>query len=143
MSTGSLSEEQQHFFEDLLAYLREELEARKDPEGVEQRARMFAFLGGEAGRAWVFRDKHLAEKGLIYMAKKGKRQLKHIDELTPHDVPAIMAEMEATVAVSGEYMEEDGVVYVLEYGGHKVTTPDVGDPSAPLRARWNELKNAW
>ena len=37
-----LTGEQRRFFEDLLAYLRDELEARKDPEAAEQRARMFA-----------------------------------------------------------------------------------------------------
>src|SRR4028119_231252 len=48
--------EQWRFFEELLAYLREELEARRDPEGVEQRIRMFASLAGEAGRDQVLKD---------------------------------------------------------------------------------------
>ncbi|MCA1738235.1 MAG: hypothetical protein LC740_05210 [Actinobacteria bacterium] len=42
-----MTEEQRRFFEELLAYLRDELKARKDPEDTEQRARMFASLAGE------------------------------------------------------------------------------------------------
>lgn len=144
LNTGfPVGEEQRLFFEELLAYLRGELEARKDPEGVEQRVRMFASLAGEAGRYWALEDKRLAEQGLVYLARRGKKYLKHVDELTLADVPDIMAEMEATVAVSGEYVESDGVVLIFEYGGHKLTTPDVGDPGAPLRARWRELKSEW
>ena len=135
--------EQWRFFEELLAYLREELEARRDPEGVEQRISMFASLAGEAGRDQVLKDKRLAEEGFVYLSKKGERRLRHIDELTLLDVPAVLAEMEKTAAVSGEYMESDGAVYIMEYGGRKIVTPDPGDPSAPLRARWRELKDGW
>lgn len=135
--------EQWRFFEELLAYLREELEARRDPEGVEQRIRMFASLAGEAGRDQVLKDKRLAEEGFVYLSEKGERRLRHIDELTLLDVPAVLAEMEKTAAVSGEYMESDGAVYIMEYGGRKIVTPDPGDPSAPLRARWRELKDGW
>ncbi len=138
-----LTGEQRRFFEELLAYLREELEARKDPEGVEQRVRMFASLAGEAGKDQVLRDKRFAEEGFVYLSEKGERRLKHIDELTPLDVPAVLAEMEKTAAVSGEYMESDGAVYIIEYGGRKLITPDPGDPSAPLRTRWRELKDGW
>ena len=135
--------EQWRFFEELLAYLREELEARRDPEGVEQRIRMFASLAGEAGRDQVLKDKRLAEEGFVYLSEKGERRLRHIDELTLLDVPAVLAEMEKTAAVSGEYMESDGAVYIMEYGGRKIVTPDPGDPSAPLRARWRDLKDGW
>jgi hypothetical protein len=135
--------EQRSFFEELLAYLRNELEARKDPEAVEQRARMFAALAGEVGRAQVLRDQRLAEEGFVYLSKEGKQRLKHIDELTYLDVPAILAEMEKTTAVSDEYVESDGAVYVIEYGGRKLITVDPGDPSAPLRTRWRELKGEW
>lgn len=135
--------EQWRFFKELLAYLREELEARRDPEGVEQRIRMFASLAGEAGRDQVLKDKRLAEEGFVYLSEKGERRLRHIDELTLLDVPAVLAEMEKTAAVSGEYMESDGAVYIMEYGGRKIVTPDPGDPSAPLRARWRELKDGW
>jgi hypothetical protein len=135
--------EQWRFFEELLAYLREELEARRDPEGVEQRIRMFASLAGEAGRDQVLKDKRLAEEGFVYLTEKGERRLRHIDELTLLDVPAVLAEMEKTAAVSGEYVESDGAVYIMEYGGRKIVTPDPGDPSAPLRARWRELKDGW
>lgn len=135
--------EQRRFFEELLAYLREELEARRDPEGVEQRIRMFVSLAGEAGRDQVLKDKRLAEESFVYLSEKGERRLRHIDELTLLDVPAVLAEMEKTAAVSGEYMESDGAVYIMEYGGRKIVTPDPGDPSAPLRARWRELKDGW
>ena len=138
-----LTEEQRRFFEQLLAYLRDELEARKDPEAVEQRVRMFASLAGEAGRTWALKDKRFAEEGFVYLSENGKKRLKYIDELTPDDVPAVMAEMDATAAVSGEYVESDGVLYVMEYGGRKMTTPDPGDPSTPFRARWHELKDGW
>jgi hypothetical protein len=143
LDAGFLTGEQRRFFEKLLTYLRDELEDRKDPEATEQRARMFASLAGEAGRDWALKDQRFAEQGLVYLARRGKKYLKHIDELSPGDVPAIMAELEATAAVSGEYVESDGVVWVFEYGGRKLTTPDVGDPSAPLRARWPELKEDW
>jgi hypothetical protein len=139
----SLTEEQRRFFEELLQYLRDELEARKDPAAVEQRVQMFAALAGETGRARVLRDKRLAEEGFVYLSEKGKRRLKHVVELTPLDVPAVLAEMENTAAISSEYIESDGVVYVIEYGGRKLITPDPGDPSVPLRARWRELKDGW
>jgi hypothetical protein len=135
--------EQRRFFEELLAYLRNELEARKDPEAVEQRARMFDALAGEAGRARVLRDQRLAEEGFVYLSEGGEQRLKHIDEVTYLDVPAILAEMEKTAAVSGEYVESDGIVYVIEYGGRKLITADPGDPSVPLRARWRGLKGEW
>jgi hypothetical protein len=50
LSSELLSGEQRRFFEELLAFLRDELEARKDPAAAEQRAEMFAALAGEAGR---------------------------------------------------------------------------------------------
>jgi len=143
LDEGFPTGEQRRFFEELLAYLHNELEARKDPEAVEQRARMFAALAGEVGRAQVLRDQRLAEGGFVYLYKEGKQRLKHIDELTYLDVPAILAEMEKTTAVSDEYVESDGAVYVIEYGDRKLMTADPGDPSAPLRARWRELKGEW
>ena len=143
MGKGFLSEEQQHFFEELLAYLRDELKARKNPEATEQRVRMFASLAGEAGKARVLEDKRLAEKGFVYLFEEGKRCTKRIEELHPFDVSAVLAEMERTVAVSDEYIESDGTIYVIEYGGRKLVTPDPGDPSAPLRVRWRELKEGW
>ena len=139
----SPTEEQRRFFEDLLAYLRDELEARKDPEAAEQRARMFASLAGEAGRTQVLEDKRLAEGGFVYLFEEGERRIRRVDELSPADAPAVLAEMERTAAVSGEYVESDGAVYVIEYGGRKLVTPDPGDPSAPLRARWRGLKGGW
>ncbi len=143
MGKCSLTEQQRRFFEDLLAYLRDELEARKDPEAAEQRARMFASLAGKAGEAQVLEDKRLAEEGFVYLFEEGKRRTKLMDELRPLDAPAVLAEMERTAAVSEEYVESDGAVYVIEYGGRKLVTPDPGDPSAPLRARWRELKGGW
>ena len=137
------TEEQRRFFEELLAYLRNELQARKDQEAVEQRTRMFAALAGEAGRVRVLRDQRLAEEGFVYLSKEGAQHLKHVDELTYLDVPDILAEMEKVAAVSGEYVESDGAVYVIEYGGRKLITADPGDPSAPLRARWRDLKCEW
>ena len=138
-----LTREQRRFFEDLLAYLRDELEARKDQEAAEQRARMFASLAGEAGRAQVLEDKRLAEGGFVYLFEEGERRTKRVGELSPADAPAVLAEMDRTAAVSGEYVESDGATYVIEYGGRKLVTPDPGDPSAPLRARWRELKGRW
>ena len=135
--------EQLCFFKELLAYLRNELEARRDPEAVEQRARMFDALAGEVGRSRVLRDQRLAEEGFVYLSEGGEQRLKHIDELTYLDVPAVLAEMEKTAAVSGEYVESDGTVYVIESGGRKLITADPGDPSAPLRARWRKLTGEW
>ena len=120
MSSELLSGEQRRFFEELLAFLRDELEARKNPAAAEQRAEMFAALAGEAGREQALKDKRLAEEGFVYLA-----------------------EMEAAAAVGGEYAESVGDVYVIEYGGRKLLTPDPGDPSAPLRVRWLELKDGW
>ena len=143
MGSGFPSGEQRRFFEELLAYLRDELDARKDPAGAEQRAEMFAALAGEAGRDQALKDKRLAEEGFVYLAERGEKYLKHVDELSPSDVPDILAEMESAAAVGGEYAESDGDVYVIEYGGRKLLTPDPGDPGAPLRVRWRELKDGW
>jgi hypothetical protein len=104
---------------------------------------MFGALAGEAGRAQALKDKSLAEEGFVYLAERGEKYLKHVDELSPSDVPNILAEMEAAAAVGGEYAESVGDVYVIEYGGRKLLTPDSGDPSAPLRAHWRELKDGW
>ncbi|QIN79651.1 hypothetical protein GBA65_15205 [Rubrobacter marinus] len=138
-----MTAEQRRFFENLLAYLRDGLEARKDPEAAEQRARMFASLAGEAGRDQVLEDKRLAEGGFVYLLEEGKRRTRRIGELFPADAPAVLAEMERTAAVSGEFVESDGATYVIEYGGRKLVTPDPGDPSAPLRVRWRELEGRW
>ncbi len=143
MGSEFLTGEQRRFFEELLAYLRDELEARKDPAGAEQRGEMFGALAGEAGRAQVLKDQRLAEEGFVYLAERGEKYLKHLDELSLSDVPAILAEMESAAAVGGEYAESAGGVYVIEYGGRKLITPDPGDPSAQLRARWRELKDGW
>lgn len=143
MGSELLTGEQRRFFEELLAYLRDELEARKDPEGAEQRAEMFEALAGEAGRAQALKDKRLAEEGFVYLAERGEKYLKHLDELSPSDVPAILAEMESAAAVGGEFAESTGETYVIEYGGRKLITPDPGDPSVPLRTRWRELKDGW
>lgn len=143
METGFPTRQQRCFFEELLAYLRDELEARKDPQAVEQRLQIFAALAGEAGRERVLRDKRFAEEGFIYLSEEGKQGLKHIDELSLLDVPDILAEMEKTAAVSEEYIQSEGGVYVIEYGGRKLITPDPGDPSEALRGRWRELKESW
>ena len=143
MDKWSLTGKQRRFFRDLLAYLHDELEARKDPEAAEQRAQMFVSLAGEAGRSQVLEDKRLAEEGFVYLFEEGKPRTKRVDELSPLDAPAVLAEMERTAAMSGEYVESDGAVYVLEYGGRKLVTSDPGDPSAPLRTRWRELKGGW
>ena len=143
MGSERLTGEQWRFFEELLAYLRDELEARKDPVAAEQRAEMFGALVGEAGRAQALKDKRLAEEGFVYLAERGEKYLKHVDELSPSDVPAILAEMESAAAVGGEYAESAGDVYIIEYGGRKLLTADPGDASAPLRARWRELKDGW
>ena len=143
MGSERLTGEQRHFFEELLAYLRDELEARKDPAAAEQRAKIFGALAGEAGRAQALKDKRLAEGGFVYLAERGEKYLKHVDELSPSDVPSILAEMESAAAVGGEYAESAGDVYIIEYAGRKLLTADPGDPSAPLRARWRELKDGW
>lgn len=143
MGSELLTGEQRRFFEELLAFLRDELEARKDPAAAEQRVEMFGALAGDAGRTQVLKDKRLAEEGFVYLAKRGEKYLKHVDELSPSDVPGILAEMESAAAVGGEYAESVGDVYVIEYGGRKLLTPDPGDPGAPLRARWRELKDGW
>jgi hypothetical protein len=143
LGSERLTCEQRCFFEELLAYLRNELEARKDPAAAEQRAEMLGALAGEAGRAQAHKDKRFAEEGFVYLAERGEKYLKHVDELSPSDVPAILAEMESAAAVGGEYAESAGDVYIIEYGGRKLLTADPGDPSAPLRARWRELKDGW
>ena len=65
MSSELLTGEQQRFFEELLAYLRDELEARKDPAAAEQRAEMFGALAGEAGGGQGPKDKKLAGEGFV------------------------------------------------------------------------------
>src|SRR4028119_657629 len=117
LSKGCLGEEQRRYFEELLAYLRDELKARKDPEATEQRARMFASLAGEAGKAQVLEDKRLAEEGFVYLFQEGKRRTKRMDQLCPLDVPDVLAEMDRTTALSDEYIESDGAGYVIEHGG--------------------------
>ena len=52
---------------------------------------MFGALAGEAGRAQALKDKSLAEEGFVYLAERGEKYLKHVDELSPSDVPNIPA----------------------------------------------------
>src|SRR5215207_316390 len=46
--------------------------------------------------------------GLRLPSREGREYLKHLDELSPSDVPAILAEMESAAAVGGECAESAG-----------------------------------
>jgi hypothetical protein len=129
LGKGSLSEEQRRFFEELLAYLRDELKARKDPEATEQRVRMFASLAGEAGKARVLEDKRLAEEGFVYLFEEGKRRTKRIEELRPFDVPAVLAEMGLRVAAEVTRLAEGRDDTGGKRGAPEITTDllDLGE----------------
>jgi hypothetical protein len=76
----------------VLAYLRNELKTRLDPQTV-------ALISMIHGPAYAHRDKQLAEQGRIYLTDhRGRRKTKPIDKLRPYDVPNVMRRVEANDA---------------------------------------------
>ncbi len=129
--------EQQRFWEDLLAYYRQELEER-------QRPAMVSMLGFFHGEEKALEDKRLAEGGYVYLLDKGKLRTKHIDRLDPSDAPYLMAELEANQAMVEEHSAAEGGETVTEIpGGASFTHPHYEDATEHLRDRWRNLKETW
>ena len=132
-----MDKEQREFWEDLLAYYRQELKERQDPT-------MVSLLGIFRGSEHALEDKRLAEKGYVYLLKEGRLRAKPIDELRPPDAPHLMAEIEATQALAGEHSSVEGEVTVTRVpGGATFTHPHYEDASGHLRERWERLRKTW
>lgn len=129
--------EQRRFWDDLLAYYRQELQERQSPA-------MVSMLGFFHGEERALQDKRLAEEGRVYLLKGGKLLTKHIDELDPSDAPYLMAELEANQAMAEEHSAAVGEETVTELpGGATLTHPHYEDATKHLRNRWRELKQTW
>ncbi len=91
-----MDQEQRQFWDDLLAYYRQELKERQSPAMVS----MLTFFHGEEQ---ALEDKRLADSGYVYLLDRGKLSTKHIDQLNPSDAPSLMAELEANQAMAEEH----------------------------------------
>ena len=132
-----MDQEQQHFWEDLLAYYRQELQERQSPA-------MVSMLGFFHGEEQALTDKRLAEEGHVYLLKGGRRLTKRIDELDPSDAPYLMAELEANKAMAEEHSSANGEETVTQLpGGATFTHPHYEDATKHLRDRWRNLKETW
>ncbi len=132
-----MDQEQRQFWEDLLAYYRQELEERQNPA-------MVSMLGFFHGQEQALEDKRLAEERHVYLLNNGRRLTKPIDELNPSDAPYLMAELEANQAMAEEHSSADGEETVTQVpGGATFTHPHYEDTTEHLRERWRELKEGW
>ncbi len=132
-----MDQEQRQFWDDLLAYYRQELQERQSPA-------MVSMLGFFHGEAQALEDKRLAEEGCVYLLKDGKLLTKHIDDLSPSDAPCLMAELERNQAMAEEHSAADGEETVTEIpGGATFTHPHYEDATKHLRERWRNLKERW
>lgn len=132
-----MDQEQRRFWDDLLAYYRQELQERQSPA-------MVSMLGFFHGEKQALKDKRLAEEGRVYLLKGGKLFTKRIDELNPSDAPYLMAELEANEAMAQEHSVAEGDITVTEVpGGPTFTHPHYEDATHDLRERWRELKGRW
>lgn len=132
-----MDQEQQRFWVGLLAYYRQELEERQSPA-------MVSMLGFFHGEQHALEDKRLAERGYVYLLKRGKFSAKHIDQLVPSDAPYLMAELEANQAMAEEHsvVEQEATVTQMP-GGATFTHPHYEDATRHLRNQWHSLKAAW
>ena len=122
-----MDEEQRRFWDDLLAYYRQELRERQSPA-------MVSMLGFFHGEEQALQDKRLAEEG-------GRLLTKRIDELNPSDAPYLMAELEANEAMVREHSVAEGDITMMEMPGKGTFThPHYEDVTHHLRERWRELK---
>jgi hypothetical protein len=134
---GWMGEEQRWFWDDLLAYYRQELKERQSPA-------MVSMLGFFHGQEQALEDKRLAEEGRVYLLKGGRRMTKPIDELDPSDAPYLMAGLEANEAMVQEHSVAEGEATVTQMpGGATFTHPHYEDATHHLRERWHELKERW
>ena len=132
-----MDQEQQRFWDDLLAYYRQELQERQSPA-------MVSMLGFFHGKEQALEDKRLAEEGRVYLLKGGKLLTKRIDELDPSAAPYLMAELEANEAMAQEHSAAEGEATVTQMpGGTTFTHPHYEDATKHLRERWRKLKETW
>jgi hypothetical protein len=68
-----MDQERHQFWDDLLAYYRQELQERQSPA-------MVSMLGFFHGEEQALEDKNLAERGYVYLLVRGKLRIKHIDQ---------------------------------------------------------------
>ncbi len=132
-----MDQEQRRFWEDLLAYYRQELQERQSPA-------MVSMLGFFHGENQALEDKRLAERGYVYLLDRGRLRTKHIDQLNSSDVPYLMAELEANQAMAEEHSAADGEQTITEFpGGATFTHPHYEDATKHLREQWRNLKETW
>ena len=132
-----MDQEQRQFWDNLLAYYRQELHERQSPA-------MVSMLGFFHGEEQAREDKRLAERGYVYLLVRGKLRIKHIDQLNPSDAPYLMAELEANQAMAEEHSVAEGEETVTALpGGVTFTHPHYEDATWHLRERWRELKGGW
>jgi hypothetical protein len=132
-----MGQQRRQFWDDLLAYYRQELQERQSPA-------MVSMLGFFHGEEQALEDKRLAEGGYVYLLVRGKLRIKHIEQLNPSDAPHLMAELEANQAMAEEHSAAEGEQSVTELpGGATFTHPHYEDATWHLRERWRKLKDGW
>src|SRR4051812_5490332 len=132
-----MNQQQRQFWDDLLAYYRQELRERQSPA-------MVSMLGFFHGEEQALEDKRLAERGYVYLLVRGKLRIKHIERLNPSDAPYLMAELEANQAMVEEHSAAEGEETVTQLpGGATFTHPHYEDATRHLRERWRKLQDEW
>ena len=132
-----MDQQQRQFWDDLLAYYRQELRERQSPA-------MVSMLGFFHGEEQALEDKRLAERGYVYLLVRGKLRIKHIEQLNPSDMPYLMTELEANQAMAEEHSAAEGEETVTQLpGGATFTHPHYEDATGHLRERWRGLKGKW
>jgi hypothetical protein len=132
-----MNEQQRRFWRDLLAYYREELQERQQPA-------MVSMLGFFHGEEQASQDRRLAEAGYVYLLKASKLRVKRIDDVSPHDAPYLMAELEANQVMAEEHSTVRGDETVTEVpAGGVFSHPHYEDATLLLRRQWHELESTW
>jgi hypothetical protein len=132
-----MDRQQRQFWDELLAYYRQELRERQSPA-------MVSMLGFFHGEERALEDKRLAERGYVYLLVRGKLKIKHIEQLNPSDAPYLMADLEANQAMAEEHSAAEGEETVTQLpGGATFTHPHYEDATRHLRERWRKLQGEW
>jgi hypothetical protein len=83
-----MNEEQQQFFDAVLAYYTLVHAMGQDPQHIASNTKK---LGLEA----ALQNAHIARRREVVLLKKGRRKTKPIEKVRPRDVPFMMAQLEA------------------------------------------------
>ncbi len=134
-----LDDKQQAFWEDLLFYVRKDMEWGRDPTTY----RTLTVMVGEDYAKW---EKARAENGMVRLGPGSKPQLKSYDDLRPQDAVGIMHDIEDRL---DEVRDRRTSVAGLGPVQYKVPSPgkivifDRGPEEPKPTDLWEELLKSW